>query len=321
VRFIKASTEQGPRLGVLRPDGVVALSESQARLEPYFGDDGTALGELGEAIHADPSAEVALDDLTLLKPVDPVAMRDFMVFEEHVAPRWRQSARGRGPDVWYEQPIGYFSNAATIRGPRDPIEIPGGSQRLDFELEVGAVIGLDAESVTPDEAGPHIAGFLILCDWSARDLQFHEMEGSLGPFKGKDFGSSLGPVFVTPDELQDRRAGGGYDLAMTASVNGKVYGQDRWSSASWTFEELISYASWNSRVEAGSIIGSGTCQGGCILELSTRHSPEQYPWLAPGDEVTLAIDLMGEIRAPVLAPARGPWPGRRPAPQPSGATS
>jgi 2-keto-4-pentenoate hydratase/2-oxohepta-3-ene-1,7-dioic acid hydratase in catechol pathway len=321
VRFIKASTEQGPRLGVLRPDGVVALAESQARLEPYFGDDGTALRELGEAIHADPSAEVALDDLALLKPVDPVAMRDFMVFEEHVAPRWRQSARGRGPDVWYEQPIGYFSNAATIRGPRDPIEIPGGSQRLDFELEVGAVIGRDAESVAPDEAGPHIAGFLILCDWSARDLQFHEMEGSLGPFKGKDFGSSLGPVFVTPDELQDRRAGGGYDLAMTASVNGKVYGQDRWSSASWTFEELISYASWNSRVEAGSIIGSGTCQGGCILELSTRHSPEQYPWLASGDEVTLAIDLMGEIRAPVLAPARGPWPGRRPAPQPTAATS
>jgi len=316
VRFIKANTEQGPRLGVLRPDGVVALSESQTRLEPYFGDDGTALRELGEAIHADPSAEVALDDLTLLKPVDPVAMRDFMVFEEHVAPRWRQSPRGRGPDVWYEQPIGYFSNAATIRGPRDPIEIPGGSQRLDFELEVGAVVGRDAESVTPDEAAGRIAGFCILCDWSARDLQFHEMEGSLGPFKGKDFGSSLGPVFVTPDELADRRAGGGYDLAMTASVNGKVYGQDRWSSASWTFEELMSYASWNSRIEAGSIIGSGTCQGGCILELSIRHSPDQYPWLAPGDEVTLAIDLMGEIRAPVLAPARGPWPGRRPAPTP-----
>ena len=317
MRFIKASTEQGPRLGVLRPDGVVALSESQTRLEAYFGDDGTALRELGEAIHTDPSAEAALDSLALLKPVDPVAMRDFMVFEEHVLPRWRQTGRQRGPDVWYEQPIGYFSNPATIRGPRDPIEIPGGSQRLDFELEVGAVIGRDAESVTPDEAAGRIAGFCILCDWSARDLQFHEMEGSLGPFKGKDFGSSLGPVFVTPDELTGRRAGGGYDLAMTASVNGRVYGQDKWSSASWSFEELISYASWNSRVEAGSIIGSGTCQGGCILELSIRHSPGQYPWLAPGDEVTLAIELMGEIRAPVLAPARGPWPGRRSAPAPT----
>jgi len=315
VRFIKADTEQGPRLGVLRPDGVAELSATEARLEPYFGDDGTALRELGEAIHATRIAEVPLDDLALVKPVTPVAMRDFMVFEEHILPRWRQTGRQRGPDVWYEQPIGYFSNTATIRGPRDPIEIPGGSQRLDFELEVGAILGRDAVSVTPEEAADRIAGFLILCDWSARDVQFHEMDGSLGPFKGKDFGSSLGPIFVTPDELAGRRQGHGYDLEMTASVNGKVYGHDRWSSATWSFEELISYASWNSRVEAGSIIGSGTCQGGCILELSIRHSPEEYPWLAPGDRVTLAIDHLGEIRAPVLAPARGPWPGRRPAPE------
>jgi 2-keto-4-pentenoate hydratase/2-oxohepta-3-ene-1,7-dioic acid hydratase in catechol pathway len=317
VRFIKAHTEQGPRLGVLRPGGVVALSRDSARIEDHFGLDGQLLAVTGEAILHNPAAEVPLDQLSLLKPVDPVAMRDFMVFEEHIAPKWRQLGRDRGPDVWYEQPIGYFSNAATIRGPRDAIEIPGGSQRLDFELEVGAVIGRDAESVRPEDARGHIAGFVILCDWSARDLQFQEMEGSLGPFKGKDFGSSLGPVFVTPDELAGRRQGHGYDLEMTASVNGKVYGRDQWSSANWSFEELISYASWNSRVEAGSIIGSGTCQGGCILELSIRHSPEQYPWLAPGDEVTLAIDLMGEIRAPVLAPARGPWPGRRPASAPS----
>ena len=238
-------------------------------------------------------------------------MRDFMVFEEHVLPRWRKSGMSRGPDVWYEQPIGYFSNAATIRGPRDPIEIPGGSERLDFELEVGAVIGREAVSVPPDGAADRIAGFCILCDWSARDLQFREMDGRLGPFKGKDFGSSLGPIFITPDELASRRSANGYDLLMTSSVNGRQYGSDRWSSAYWSFEDLISYASWNSRVEAGSIIGSGTCQGGCILELSNRHSPEEYPWLAAGDQVTLSIELMGDIRATVQAPARGPWPGRK----------
>ena len=105
-------------------------------------------------------------------------MRDFMVFEEHVLPSWRKSGMSRGPDVWYEQPIGYFSNAATIRGPRDPIEIPGGSERLDFELEVGAVIGREAVSVPPDGAADRIAGFCILCDWSARDLQFREMDGA-----------------------------------------------------------------------------------------------------------------------------------------------
>jgi len=316
VRFIKADTEQGARLGVVRPGGVVELARTESRLEPHFGDDGTALRALADAIHADPAGEYGMDGLALRKPVDPVSIRDFMVFEEHILPSWRKSGMSRGPDVWYEQPIGYFSNAATIRGPRDPIEIPGGSERLDFELEVGAVIGREAVSVTPAEAADRIAGFCILCDWSARDLQFREMDGRLGPFKGKDFGSSLGPVFVTPDELAARRSGNGYDLLMTSSVNGRQYGSDRWSSAYWSFEELISYASWNSRVEAGSIIGSGTCQGGCILELSARHGPEEYPWLAPGDEVTLSIELMGDIKATVTAPSRGSWPGRRALGQP-----
>jgi len=316
VRFIKADTEQGARLGVVRPGGVVELARTESRLEPHFGDDGTALRALADAIHADPAGEYGMDGLALRKPVDPVSMRDFTVFEEHILPSWRKSGMSRGPDVWYEQPIGYFSNAATIRGPRDPIEIPGGSERLDFELEVGAVIGREAVSVTPAEAAERIAGFCILCDWSARDLQFREMDGRLGPFKGKDFGSSLGPVFVTPDELAARRSGNGYDLLMTSGVNGRQYGSDRWSSAYWSFEELISYASWNSRVEAGSIIGSGTCQGGCILELSARHSPEEYPWLAPGDEVTLSIELMGDIKATVTAPSRGSWPGRKAPGQP-----
>jgi 2-keto-4-pentenoate hydratase/2-oxohepta-3-ene-1,7-dioic acid hydratase in catechol pathway len=154
-----------------------------------------------------------------------------------------------------------------------------------------------------------VAGFLVLCDGSARDLQFREMDGRLGPFKGKDFCSSLGPVFVTPDELDGRRSGNGYDLLMTSTVNGRRYGSDRWSSAYWSFEELISYSSWNSRVEAGSIISSGTCQGGCILELAIRHSPDEYPWLAAGDEVMLSIELMGDIKARVSAAKRGPWPG------------
>lgn len=307
MRFIKARTENGARLGVLRSDGMVDIAREESRLEPYFGDDGAALGRLAADIRAAPAGKASLEDMSLLKPVDPVSMRDFMVFEEHVLPAWRRSGRSRGPDVWYEQPIGYFGNAGTIRGPRDSIEIPGGSERLDFELEIGAVIGRDACSVTPAQAAEHVAGFLILCDWSARDLQFREMEGGLGPFKGKDFGSSLGPMFVTPDELEGRRRGNGYDLLMTATVNGQHYGSDRWSSAYWSFEELISYASWNSRVESGAIIGSGTCQGGCILELSIRHSPEEYRWLAAGDMVTLSIELMGDIRAVVSAPRRGPW--------------
>ncbi len=314
MRFIKARTADGDRIGVVRPDGIVALSPSESRLEAHFGDDGTALQQLADRILAAPASEQNLTTLDLRKPVDPVSMRDFMVFEEHILPAWRRSGLTRGPDVWYEQPVGYFSNAANLLGPRDAVEIPGASKNLDFELEVGAVIGREVRSATPDEASGAIAGHLILCDWSARDTQFQEMEGRLGPYKGKDFGSSLGPVFVTPDELDGRRSGTGYDLLMTSAVNGREYGHDRWSSAYWSFEEIISYASWNSVVEPCALIGSGTCQGGCILELSIRHSQEEYPWLAAGDEVTLSIETMGEIVAPVAASARGAWPGRKSVP-------
>jgi 2-keto-4-pentenoate hydratase/2-oxohepta-3-ene-1,7-dioic acid hydratase in catechol pathway len=309
MRFVRALTPVGPRIGVLTDDDTVALSESTTSLEATFGDDGSRLLELGAGIVASPASEESMAGLSLLAPVTPPSMRDFMVFEEHIAPAWRQAGMSRGPDVWYRQPIGYFSNASTLRGPRDAIEIPGGSERLDFELEVGAIVGRTVESVTPEQAAGLVAGYLVLCDWSARDTQFAEMDGRLGPFKGKDFGSSLGPIFITPDEIEGRRSGTGFDLAMTASVNGTRYGGDHWSSAYWSFEELISYASWNSRVDAGSLIGSGTCEGGCILELSTRHSPEEYPWLAAGDEVTLGIETMGEIRASVRASARGAWPG------------
>jgi 2-keto-4-pentenoate hydratase/2-oxohepta-3-ene-1,7-dioic acid hydratase in catechol pathway len=313
VRFVKAKTPAGPRIGVLDLDGTVALSAADSRLETSFGDGGEALHDLGESIQANPASTHDFESLELLKPVDPTAMRDFMIFEEHVLPAWRMQGMQRGPDVWYEQPIGYFSNAATIRGPRESIEIPGGCTDMDFELEVAAVIGRDALSVTPDQAASHIAGFVILSDWSARDLQFREMDGRLGPFKGKDFGSSLGPIFVTLDEIENRRIGNGYDLEMTSTVNGRRYGSDRWTSAYWSMEELLSYSSWNSRVEAGSIIGSGTCQGGCILELSIRNSPDEYPWLVPGDQVSLAVETMGDIRATVSAPARGMWPAKKPA--------
>jgi 2-keto-4-pentenoate hydratase/2-oxohepta-3-ene-1,7-dioic acid hydratase in catechol pathway len=305
MRFIKARTADGPRIGVLGADDTVALSATESRLEDHLD----VLPELGAAILAAPATESRLDELELLAPVDPPSMRDFMVFEEHIKPAWAHQGRERGPDIWYEQPIGYFSNVASLRGPRDPVEVPGDSVRLDFELEVGAIVSRTVRSVTPDKAAAAIAGYLILCDWSARDTQFREMEGSLGPLKGKDFASSLGPIFVTPDEIAARRSGNGYDLLMTASVNGREYGRDHWSSAYWSLEELISYASWNSVVEAGALIGSGTCQGGCILELSLRHSQEQFPWLVGGDRVSLAIEGMGSIEATVTPAARGAWPG------------
>lgn len=312
MRFVKVRTTTGPRVGVLGTEGSISISRAAENLEPYFGDDGNDLQELGRSILADPDQVVAMDEAVLLAPIVPTSVRDFMVFEEHVLPAWRNLPgweQDRLPDVWYEQPLGYFSNAETILGPRDSMELPGGSEKVDFELEIAAVVGREARSITPEEAGPYIAGYVILCDWSARDTQLREMDGRLGPFKGKDFASSLGPVFITPDELDGRRMGKGYDIKMTAKVNGKEYGSDSWASAYWSFEEILSFASWNSVVEAGALLGSGTCQGGCILELSLRHGPENYQFLNAGDEVTLSVDLMDEIRATVAPATRSAWPG------------
>lgn len=311
MRFVKASIDGAPRIGIVREDDAVAISRVETALEDHFGDDGSHLQELAERILADPVTEAALDDLVLLAPVQPTSMRDFMVFEEHILPLFRARGDQRPPDVWYERPIGYFSNVASIHGPRDAIAVPGGSERLDFELEIGAIVGRTARSVTEGAAGTHIAGYLILCDWSARDLQRREMEGGLGPLKGKDFTSSLGPVLVTPDEIAERRKDKGYDLEMTSAVNGRRYGGDVWSSATWSFEELLSYASWNSVVESGALIGSGTCQGGCISELSTRNGPEDFPWLTDGDEVELTVEAMGSIRARITPSERGEWPHLR----------
>jgi 2-keto-4-pentenoate hydratase/2-oxohepta-3-ene-1,7-dioic acid hydratase in catechol pathway len=318
MRFVKVLMGQQRRIGVVRADDIVAVSQDVARMEPYFGDDGEALLGVGERIMSDPAYEAPMGELELLSPVDPVSMRDFMVFEEHILPMWRSRGSERGPAVWYERPVGYFSNAAAIIGPRDGVEVPGGSERLDFELEIGAIVGREARSITPEEAPKYLAGYMVLCDWSARDTQTREMEASLGPFKGKDFASSLGPILVTPDELTARRNNKAYDLQMESRVNGRRYGGDTWASASWSFEELLSYSSWNSVVEAGALLGSGTCQGGCIGELSTRHSSAEYPWLVPGDQVTLSVEMLGEITATIGPSARPRWPGFRPVPVDAG---
>lgn len=315
MQFIRTLLEGQPRIGVLRDDQTVAVSATDSRLEDHFGDDGSALLAVGERIVANPAHEASLQELDLLAPVRPSSMRDFMVFEEHILPLWRSRGSDRGPEVWYERPIGYFSNAAAIVGPRAAVEIPGGSDRLDFELEIGAVVGREARSVTPEQAGQHIAGYVILCDWSARDLQMREMQGALGPFKGKDFASSLGSVFITADQIEPLRKDAGFDLRMESAVNGRSYGGDSWASASWSFEDLLSYASWNSVVEAGGLLGSGTCQGGCISELATRNPSGAYPWLQAGDEVVLTVELLGDLRTTILPPARAQWPGLRIVPE------
>lgn len=223
----------------------------------------------------------------------PPTVRDFYAFENHV--KAGNANRGREiPPQWYEVPVFYFSNPHTIIGPDDPVRAPRSSQALDFELEVACVIGLPGRDIAVDEAEAHIAGYLIFNDWSARDLQRQEMAVGLGPAKGKDFASSLGPMLVTPDELADRRTGrpGVYDLEMIARVNGVERSRGSWTDIHYSFGEMIARASADVTLHAGDVIGSGTVGTGCLLELTAGKGP----WLQPGDVVELEIERLGVLR-------------------------
>jgi 2-keto-4-pentenoate hydratase/2-oxohepta-3-ene-1,7-dioic acid hydratase in catechol pathway len=165
-----------------------------------------------------------------------------------------------------------------------------------------AVIGRPGADIPVDEAEGHIAGYTILCDWSARDLQEEEMAQGLGPAKGKDSATTLGPWLVTPDELADRRTGKGFDLTATTSVNGELYSSGNWSTIYWSFAQAISYASRGTRLRTGDVIGSGTIGTGCILELSRVHDAAKYPWLKAGDQVRISVDGLGAIESTIQPP-------------------
>jgi 2-keto-4-pentenoate hydratase/2-oxohepta-3-ene-1,7-dioic acid hydratase in catechol pathway len=219
-----------------------------------------------------------------------------MAFEEHVVTSTEALGHSVDP-VWYKMPLFYFSNPAAVLGPRDNVAISPGSQQWDYELEIAAVVGRGGRDLDPATAESHIAGYLILCDWSARDIQAAEMLGMLGPAKGKDSATSLGPWLVTPDELGPRRAGHAYDLEMTASVNGRRWSTGNMSTIYWSFGQLLAYASRGTELRPGDIIGSGTVGTGCILELSRVHGSDAYPWLTPGDKVNLEVTGLGTIDA------------------------
>ncbi len=281
------------------------------------------LGELpGVAARVDVSAGIPLEVVTLLPPLVPAAVRDFAVFEEHVE-GMSADAQGR-PNVnaaWYEQPVFYFTNPHTLHGSGATIRPPA-TARLDYELEVAVVLGGEpGENLSPDEAAGRIFGYTIFNDWSARDIQIEEMRRMLGPAKGKDFAGSLGPWIVTADEVADRRDADGF-LALRAEVyvNGELTGADLLSNASWSFAEIISYASRASRVVPGDVIGAGTVgNGGCLGELWGLAGGELVPPpLTVGDVVTMRVERLGELVGIVGEPWRPhPLPAarRRPVPR------
>jgi fumarylacetoacetate (FAA) hydrolase len=224
-------------------------------------------------------AEYALSDVRFLAPVlHPPSVRDFYAFEQHVA----TARASRGLDVpreWYEQPVFYFSNPAAIYGADAEIPYPEGSEELDYELEVAAIVGADGA----------IGGFTIMNDWSARDLQRSEMRVGLGPAKGKDFATSLGPIVVTPDEFD------GSEAAMVARVNGEERSRGNLRDMFHSWERIVEHAARNTRLVSGDVLGSGTVGTGCILEHGDRR------WLRRGDVVELEVEGIGVLRNTIRA--------------------
>jgi 2-keto-4-pentenoate hydratase/2-oxohepta-3-ene-1,7-dioic acid hydratase in catechol pathway len=289
------------RVGLLR-EGRIYGVRGVGSLIDLLGDDGARLAGAAERAVRDPAEVVAEGDVRFRAPVPrPPSIRDFYAFEEHATTAANALGRDVAP-VWYEIPLFYFTNPAAARGPHDDVPVSPGSRRFDYELEVAAVVGRPGSDLDPASAEEHIAGYVVMCDWSARDLQAREMQGHLGPAKGKDGATSFSAFLVTPGEIEDRRAGNAYDLEMTASVNGKPYSRGNLSAIYWRFGEMLAYASRGTELRPGDVIGSGTVGTGCILELAGAAGNDAYPWLEPGDQVRLVVDRIGVISATIVTP-------------------
>jgi fumarylacetoacetate (FAA) hydrolase len=248
--------------GVIEGDVVYQLAAQT--LQSFFTGGGTARRH----------AEYALADVEFRPPVlHPPSVRDFYAFEQHV--RTARSLRGQEvPPEWYEVPVFYFSNPAAIYGPEDEIPYPPETEELDFELEVAAIVGAEGR----------IGGFTVMNDWSARDLQRQEMRVGLGPAKGKDFATSLGPIVVTPGEFD------GSSATMTARVNGEERSRGELADMYHRWDAIVAHAARNTHLRPGDVLGSGTVGTGCILE----HGDGR--WLRRGDVVELEVEGIGVLR-------------------------
>ncbi|NUP62526.1 MAG: fumarylacetoacetate hydrolase family protein [Nonomuraea sp.] len=316
MRIATFTHEGRTRCGVVAGDTIRPLPEGVTLLDLVRDDRLDQAGSLA-------GAAIPLAGVRLLAPFQPPAVRDFVAFEEHVE-GVRKSVDGRSgvPDAWYDAPAFYFTNPYAVVGPYDEVPVPPGCRAFDFELEVAAVIGRAGRDLAPGDV--RIAGYTIMNDWSARDLQGREMQVNLGPAKGKDTATTLGPWLVTADELEPYRDGDGFlRLRLSVSVNRREIGHDLLSNMSWTFEEMAAYASRGTWIRPGDVLGSGTCgNGGCLAELWGRRGRQDPPPLRPGDVVEMAVEGIGTIANTVVTGAEPlPLPRARVRPRDRGLTT
>jgi fumarylacetoacetate (FAA) hydrolase len=246
-------------------------------------------------------------DCLLLSPLPhPVSMRDGYAFRQHV----EAARRNRGVPMIEEFdhfPIFYFTNHLAVTGPGDVSVQKRAQEKLDFELEVAVVIGREGRNIPAARADEHIFGYVVMNDWSARALQMDEMKLNLGPAKGKDFATSLGPYLVTRDELASHAVAGPHGerhaLEMRAFVNGKRFSLGNLKDMTWTFAQILERASYGVTLYPGEVIGSGTVGTGCLMELNGSEQGRAITggvWLKPGDEVVMEVDALGRLENTVI---------------------
>ena len=301
------------KLGAIVNDQVYALQDVNQQLP----NDINAFLRLGVSVREETQEKLIslleksgaiapVQDYQLMAPVPhPTSCRDGYAFRQHV----EAARRNRGVDMIQEfdqYPIFYFTNHNAIQGPGAIYCMPDHFQQLDFELEIAIVIGKEGKNIKAKDADEYIAGFTIMNDLSARKLQMEEMLLNLGPAKGKDFSTVIGPWLVTPDELKSHlvpakkgHVGNNYNLSMKCWVNDQLVSEGNVKDMDWTFAEIIERCSYGVTIYPGDVIGSGTVGTGCFLELNgtgklkdANYTPQ---WLQPNDVVTMSIDGLGTL--------------------------
>ncbi len=324
MKLVSYTVPEHPERAGLLIDGIIhdinlAAARANQSLPATMGEILRGEERLMDAVRAveeaikSGAAEAKVKNPMLIAPVPfPPSCRDAYAFRQHVA----TARRNRGVEMipeFDQYPVFYFTNHNAIIGGGELVVEQDHLEKLDFELEAAIVIGKRGKNIRSDDADQYIAGYTIMNDFSARRLQMEEMKLNLGPAKGKDFATAIGPWLVTPDELADVRQttpfGDKYDLRMTATHNGKRISEGTLSSMDWTFAEIIERVSYGVEIFPGDVIGSGTVGTGCYLELNgtrnleAKERGESYTpvWLQVGDTIELAIDRLGELKHTIVS--------------------
>lgn len=295
MKFATYSDQSTTRAAVLEDDLLYPVDGAESVLD-IIGDGLDALLARGREARAS-AAPVPLASVRLEAPIRPPSMRDSMCFHEHI-----RNCMGEVDPLHHRFPAFYVSNHTAVHGPADDVPVSPGCQAFDYEMEVAAVIGPPGTNIAPADARDHIVGYTMYIDWSARDLQMEEMGLRLGPAKGKDGATTLGPVLVSADEFESRRAGKGFDVTMSVAIDGQSISTGNWSTIDWSFDDVVAFTSRGTSLQTGAVLGSGTVGKGCLYEQRVLDPDGFRGWLREGETVTFEVDLIGRMDVRIAAP-------------------